>query len=115
MDTLAANPVTPITPTPNSHKNFRLVFFLLLLAVLAAATATTYILVGSKNTQELPDNSVSESNPFDSLSSYSNPFASDTQSSVNNPFEDTGSTNPFDQFVSQAQPAQTNDTYQNPF
>ncbi len=123
MDTAQPNTqINPSAPQPvptpqiKPHTGFRLIFLLLLLAVLISAGATTYILISSKNSQVPATQPTAEENPFDSVSVYTNPFTDETTVTTVNPFAETStsSANPFDQFADQANTTQT-DTYQNPF
>jgi hypothetical protein len=114
MDNFTVSTVSQgdLQPVASEHKapskRFRLVFLLLLLATLASALATTYILMTGKTLAPTPTKSpaaVAPVNPFASDSAQVNPFSDPSQlaaTSSGNPFADSQSTNPFDTFDTSA-------------
>lgn len=117
MDTFTAT-VDPNQPQsagmvkkPNPH--FRLIFLLLLIAVLLSAGATTYILI-SRTTAPVPVVETVEPNPFDETLSE-NPLEEDANqtASAGGIFVETATDNFFDQFGDNT--ATSSDSYENPF
>lgn len=124
MDSFTANVVTPgemQMPQPqNPKKSFRVVFMLLLLAVLASAVATAFILISGQKPQIAANPSpvpTKEENPFVTEPAQTNPFSetAEVESVAANPFSDDTSDNPFDQFDTLATSSSDTETYQNPF
>lgn len=118
METVTVNegqPATAATPqAPKTNHHFRVVFFILLLAVLASAVASTYLLIGLSAPAKIAETPVE--NPFDTIATYSNPFNEDSSAAaVANPFDESleTSANPFNQFADET--VTQSDSYQNPF
>lgn len=70
---------TPIASQPKS--SFRIIFLLLLLAILASAIATTYILMTGNTPKIASDNITAQT-------ATENPFADEAQTTKSNPFTD---------------------------
>lgn len=112
---------TPQAPSfpehPNKPKNFfRIIFLLLLIATLASAAATTYILISGKQkgapVQAVPISSTSDTTITDNAVIETNPF--DSENTQVNPFDNTEETdNIFSEFETDSVTA--TGEYQNPF
>ncbi len=106
--------------TPKPKSSFRLIFLVLLLAILASAGATAYILFGNKPPQLIPTSTTplpqtQAENPFQGQQA-DNPFVDETAMSANdtnNPFAQANPDNTFAQFDTGSSPSAT--AVPNPF
>ncbi len=126
MDTFSASVLSPqelnqVNAPYKPSASFRVIFLLSLLAVLASAVATTYILITGKKPQivEMPVAlPTADENPFaeEPTTTQINPFIDEAQATVLNPFDGVDSSNPFEQFEdSTADTPTINTEVQNPF
>jgi hypothetical protein len=98
---------------PKAPSSLRIIFFILLIAVLLSATATTYILMTWKSNTPTLSPVNSDENPFSSEIS-SNIFLEPSEDISSTPFNENFENNPFDAFEigTEATPTQE---YENPF
>jgi len=118
--TASAAQITEDQTSQKSRHPLRPIFFLLLIATLLSATATTYILVTGNIPQLVPQEEplpqTTTENPFlpGAAEAASNPFSEENaQVDISQAFSEEAPVNFFDQFTTEE--AGSSGEYQNPF
>ena len=118
-DPVTANVLDVSQNASKPHSSFRLIFFVLLIAVLLSAAASSYILMNwnVENPESQVTTQTEEENPL-VIDTSTNPFEDEIVSDVETetPFVTGTSTNPFAAFATEAESESGNSgEYVNPF